>query len=533
MVWVYGGLVASVALVVAGYYWASGMMQAQFAYRSPLKEDPPAPVASANRPLTGRAVLVLIDALRLDTSQDAAVMPTLARLRAVGASATMHSRPPSYSEPGYTTLLTGAWPDINDGPPINLAYEQIHAFTQDDLFSSAHRAGLKTGISGYYWFEKLVPQAAVDAFFYTPGEDAAADEAVLAAALPWLRSGGEQLVLIHLDQVDYAGHHEGGPQDPRWKEAAARADGLLAQVLAGLDLSKDTLAVFSDHGQIDRGGHGGNEPVTLVEPLVLAGAGVKPGVYGDVQMVDLAPTLAALLGVGLPASAEGRPLVEMLSLGAGDEASLKAAWESQQAALAGAYRKAIGMTPPAWADETAGAEGIERARAARLVRERAPRALVALLLALALGRLVWGVKEERTARLLAAGAFLAVFNLGYLLVSARTYSLSSVGGPVDVLTAGGGWALGAFAAAAGVFAWRGGLFRLARAERTAALMRLSLSLAYVLLLPVLAGYALNGWRAAWTLPEPTSAFVALISAVQIMFISAAGLLLGWGARLIR
>ena len=115
-------------------------------------------------------------------------MPFLNELRGRGASATMHSRPPSYSEPGYSTLLTGAWPDLSDGPTINLDYEAIPTWTQDDLVSAVHRADLKTAVAGYYWFERLIPQAAVDASFYTPGEDAAADRAVVDAALPWLRS---------------------------------------------------------------------------------------------------------------------------------------------------------------------------------------------------------------------------------------------------------------------------------------------------------------------------------------------------------
>jgi len=61
----------------------------------------------------------------------------------------MHSRPPSYSQPGYSTLLVGAWPDLNDGPAFNLEYEDIPTFTQDDLFTAAHRAGLKTAISAF------------------------------------------------------------------------------------------------------------------------------------------------------------------------------------------------------------------------------------------------------------------------------------------------------------------------------------------------------------------------------------------------
>ena len=531
--WIYGGLIVSIALIVGGYFWATGMMDSLFAFRSPLKDTPPAAGMPAGEAISKRVVFVLIDALRLDTSMDAAVMPVLGSLRDQGASALMHSRPPSYSQPGYTTLLTGGWPEINDGPAINLETEEIPTFTQDDLFSAARRAGRKTAISGYEWFEKLVPQAAVDASFYTPGEDQAADRAVMDAALPWLRDGSYELVLIHIDQVDYAGHHEGGPRDPHWNEAAARADALVAEIAAEMNLAEDTLLVVSDHGQIERGGHGGNEPVTLVEPFVLVGAGVKPGQYADVQMVDVAPTLAVLLGTNLPASGEGRPLLEMLSVNQETQVAVEPLYASQQKAVAQAYRDAVGMIPPAWTDETPGAEGIEMARDARLARERLPRVMLAVLIALALGRLLWGIKAERSARLLCGLLYLALYNLGYALVSGRTYSLSSQGGVNDLLITGGGWALAALVLSGAAFIWRSGVLRMGKDERSAALMRFSMSVIFFLLLPVLVSYALNGWLTTWTLPEFTSAFVSLLSTVQVLVVAAVGLALAWGARGLR
>ena len=245
-------LAALIALAAGALLWASSLMDSLFAYRSPLRFAPPQPGGASGVGSTRRLVFVLVDALREDTSLKPEVMPYLNGLRQQGAWATMHSRPLSYSEPGYATLLVGAWPDLHDGPAANLEYADIPTFTQDNLFSAAHRSGLKTAISGYYWFEKLVPQDAVDASFYTPGEDRLADEQVVAAAMPWLETDSYQLILIHLDQVDYAGHHEGGPLDPRWDEAARRADDLIRQIGATLDLSQDTLVVLSDHGQIDR-----------------------------------------------------------------------------------------------------------------------------------------------------------------------------------------------------------------------------------------------------------------------------------------
>ncbi len=257
----------------------------------------------------------------------------------------MHSRPPSFSAPAYTVLFTGAWPDLSDGPALNLAYDQYSAWTQDNLFSAARRAGLSTAVSGFNWFEKLIPQEAVTASFYTAGEDAAADRAVVDAALPWLSNDKYQFILIHLDQVDYAGHHEGGPRDPLWDAAATRVDDHLREIAATLDLRRDTLLLVSDHGQIDRGGHGGHDPITLVEPFVLVGAGVRPGSYGDVNQVDVAPTLAVLLGANIPATAQGRALAEMLALTADQTTAVGRAIEraetAQQAQLAAAYGAAI------------------------------------------------------------------------------------------------------------------------------------------------------------------------------------------------
>ena len=105
----------------------------------------------------------------------------------------------------------------------------------------------------------------------------------------------------------------------------------MAEIAATLDLSQDTLFVASDHGQIDRGGHGGQDPITLVEPWVLAGAGVKSGSYGDVQQVNVAPTLAALLGANIPASAQGRVRTEMLTLNPEQAAAIERAATAQRA----------------------------------------------------------------------------------------------------------------------------------------------------------------------------------------------------------
>lgn len=119
------GIAGYLLVALIGYFWATALMSSVFDYRLPLRFTPPAPAAPLGTSLTHRVVIVLIDALRYDTSINNNVMSFLNSLRDQGASAIMHSLPPSYSEPGDTTILTGARPDLNDGPTVNLDYADI------------------------------------------------------------------------------------------------------------------------------------------------------------------------------------------------------------------------------------------------------------------------------------------------------------------------------------------------------------------------------------------------------------------------
>ena len=561
-------IIACVLIACGSILWTARLMNALFAYRSPLHANPPEPGAPLGAPLTRRVVFVLVDALRADTAWQSEVMPFLNQLRQQAAWATMHSQPPSYSQPGYSTLLTGAWPDINDGPVLNLDYESIPTWTQDNIFSACQRAGLQTAISGYYWFEKLIPQAAVSASFYTHDDEQVADRQVLDAALPWLRDGSYPFVLIHIDQVDYAGHHEGGPRDPRWDAAARRADGLIQEIASTLDFSRDTLLVVSDHGQIDRGGHGGTEQVVLIEPFVLVGAGVRPGNYGNVNMVDITPTLAALLGVNIPASSQGQVLTNMLTLGSSQLQVIQQAQKVQQSQMFAAYQKAIGSNSIVKVGEESVPDyqqALEAARMARLNAERWPRALLAIILAflpigyairrvivyrsaaqkarlpnglhIDTGRIqdnpsqqsvpvyIPGFDIKRLALLLAGGlVYLILFNGRYAILDDRVYSFSSLTGYelvayliVTVLIA---LLFGGLVPLLGMRSWRGDSYCAA-----GLVLEYVLAIIYLLALPVMFNFAFNGFVARWTLPDFPSMFVGFLSLFQIALVAVLGLLL--------
>jgi hypothetical protein len=534
--WIVLSAIVLILVAYGSYTWTNALLASMFAYRSPLAASPPAPGAPLGQPLTPRVVLVIVDALREDTSRKPDVMPFLNQLRGQAAWATMHSQPPSWSEPGWTTICTGAWPEINDSPPLNLEYDKLWPWTQDSIFSAAKRAGLKTAASGYDWWEKFIAPAKRDAGFFTPGEDDAADRDVLNAAMPWLTGGGYQLVLIHLDQVDYAGHHEGGPRDPRWDAAAARADTMLKQIAGTLDFSKDTLIVLSDHGQIDRGGHGGQDPIVLVEPFVMAGAGVKPGQYPDIQMVDVAPTISVLLGTNIPASSEGEPLLEMLNADATRQAFIHKVLGDQQAALASTYSASIGVPAPSRDSAQA---SITAAIDSRETGERLPRIIFAIVAGLiGAGILIW--RRSRDVAMLFFGAILYVvaYNFIFATIAGNVYSMSTVptaGATAFVIE------IAEYAAVAVLIGWLAamllsGAFRRGALHSAQATYGFVFVTIYLLALPALLGFAVNGAVTTWRLPDPLLIFLHFTNLIQAMFVAVLGIVLsdiaalvGWRA----
>jgi hypothetical protein len=523
------------------FFWANSLMASLNAYRSLLAAQPPGAGQPVGKTDTHRLVFVLIDGLRYDTAEQVTVMPFLNELRARGAWAKMHSRAPSYSQPGYTTLFTGAWPEMNDGPAINVPYDEIRAWSQDNLFSTAMRAGLKTAVSGYYWFEKLIPQSNVSASFYTPGEDQQADRQVVDHALPWLKDANLGLILIHLDQVDYAGHHEGGARDPNWQAAARRTDDLLREIVATLDLNQDTLVVVSDHGHLDRGGHGGQDELVLQEPFLLIGAGVTPGEFPDIAMVDVAPTLAALLGASLPASSQGQARLEMLNLDDQKANALVKAESAQQKQLLDTYSVALGQPAP---ESTAGVSPdvnsvvatqnvLETMRQSRLNRERVPRAVIGLAWLL-LPALVFfrKYKLDKGWMLLGGFLYLALFNVGYVWLSGKRYSLSSVLSAGELILVVGILALIAFFSSGAFFIWRRKVRRRSLSQAVEATIDFTMVAAYLLSIPVMVSFVLNGPLVTWTLPDFFSSFVGFLSMIQILFVSIGGIILAGVAGLL-
>jgi hypothetical protein len=513
-------IIVLISIAGAAYLWANKMMDSIYAYRSPLHANPPASKANPlSSPITRRVVIILVDALREDTSMNTQIMPVTNEFRQAGAWATMHSQPPSYSASGYSTLFTGAWPDINDGPAFNPDYADIPTWTQEDLFTLAHQAGMKTAISGYYYFEKLVPQNSLTESFFTPGEDESADKAVIKAALPWLKDPSYRLILIHIDQVDFAGHYQGGAASPAWAAAANRTDQIIGQIGGLLDLSQDTLVILSDHGQILSGGHGGHDSDTLLEPFILVGKSISPGEKPDIQMVDVSPTLAGLLGIPIPASAQGEPQWDMLTIDSDIRKTYMEVQQTNWMTLNQKYAEAIRAKKV-----IRGEDGIAIMRQERLTHEVVLPGITAILALIAGCALIYLRRQVYTIpAILSSIVFVALYHFMFFILDHQVYSFSKVEGAAELIT---GIAINCAISLtlATVF-----YHFLLRKESKTVLKWVNTQIGYCyillsgLFIPVLLHWVINGAYTTWTLPRLDLYFIGLSFLIQMMVVAGLGL----------
>jgi hypothetical protein len=110
------------------------------------------------------------------------------------------------------------------------------------------------------------------------------------------------LLWIGLADIDNYGHYYGANSD-KYRDAVAES----SQLIQGfIDLLKDKgwmnetlLVLISDHGHLDRGGHGGEEEIVKRIYIGLLGGGVRSGVEisEDVYYMSVAPTIAVYLGL--------------------------------------------------------------------------------------------------------------------------------------------------------------------------------------------------------------------------------------------
>lgn len=247
--------------------------------------------------------------------------PVLKRMMAEGAS-TLHARGvmPTVSSPNWASMIMGAGPEqhgvlSNDWKPGQGAIKPTMVGPSGifpTMFGLLRQQQPSSKIGCFHdWddFARLVEPGVCDRIVHPKGPVETTNEAI-----GFLREQRPNLLFIHLDHVDHAGH-ESGHGTPEYTAAVEEADRLIGLVLAALGdsgmMEHSLVLVTSDHGGKGKG-HGGSTMGELEIPWIILGRGVIPGreLAPTVNTYDTAATVAYALGLTPPKCWIARPVLD-------------------------------------------------------------------------------------------------------------------------------------------------------------------------------------------------------------------------------
>jgi hypothetical protein len=155
-----------------------------------------------------------------------------------------------------------------------------------------------------------------------------ADREAIEMAEVFLKAARPAFMRIHLQDTGSGGQQSMTAESEPWKNDIwhpgspylsnlKTADGLLGEFVEAVRsegiLEKTAMIIVGDHGQADTGWHPLEIADSSVTTMVLWGAGIRPGVILDyAELIDVAPTISALMGTAPLQTAVGRVIIEAL-----------------------------------------------------------------------------------------------------------------------------------------------------------------------------------------------------------------------------
>jgi predicted AlkP superfamily pyrophosphatase or phosphodiesterase len=264
-----------------------------------------------------RAVVVGIDGLG-SKGLASARTPNIDALRRQGAW-TLHARGvmPTSSSPNWASMIMGAGPEqhgvtSNDWQPDRFEIAPacvgrggIFPTVYGMLRDQRPKAVIAT-FAEWEDYDRLVERDVADVMGHPDGprknntEPFKGGRQTIAMAVDFLRARRPDLLFIHLDLVDHAGHHF-GHLTPEYVAAVEEADRLVGVVAAAVreaGEARPVLLLTADHGGVGKK-HGGATMAEIEIPWIIEGPGIARGheIAAPVNTYDTAPTLSRVLGI--------------------------------------------------------------------------------------------------------------------------------------------------------------------------------------------------------------------------------------------
>ena len=274
------------------------------------------------QPAGPRVIIVGVDGLSVDALRTARA-PRLHEFMP-RAAWTLEARGvmPTLSSPNWASAINGAAPEQHGITSNGYLRRKVEfrpvCRTADGTFPTIfgllraeHPAARIAVFHDWDGFADLLEKRVPDVMRHVPGADQ-----TTRAAIDYWTANQPDLMFIHLDNVDHAGHAHGW-FSRQYYEAVEAADGYVGQVLDMIDRLQARTSTFvlvtSDHGGT-RHGHGKNSLEEIQIPWIFAGPGVTPGQIGaPVNTFDTALTVAWIFHLDAPTCWIGRPVLAAFS----------------------------------------------------------------------------------------------------------------------------------------------------------------------------------------------------------------------------
>lgn len=344
---------------------------------------PPVPVTSLHlSPPAKRLLLFVADGLRADKffqikqSGEPRAPFLYSQANHGGRYGIAHTRPPTESRPGHVAMAAGFYED----PSALLSGWKVNPVKFDSVFNRSRTAwglGAPDVVPlfeghGSYEFEAYSHEM-VDFSAEDLGD---LDVWVFDKVGKWLDGvmespdhpfrQGPSILFLHLLGLDSNGHAHGGPWSWQYLENIELVDREIEKLVGRIESlfpDKSTAYIFTaDHGMTDQASHGDGAPENTETPLVLWGSGIRRvekeheylkkesladdwGYSGpersDIQQAEIAPLIAALIGVSMPVNCLFSVPIDLV--GGGDEYRAHAACSSASQLTRAYYHKAAAL----------------------------------------------------------------------------------------------------------------------------------------------------------------------------------------------
>jgi len=257
--------------------------------------------------MNNKVILISIDGMRADGLQQCG-NPYLETLKGL-ASYTFSARTvvPSVTLPCHMSMFHSVPPERH-GITTNLYMPQVRPI--NGLFEQIKFAGGSCAM--YYGWEPLRdisrPGSLLSAEYISAYSFEHTDGMLTDRALRYINLAHPDFVFLYMVETDEKGGHDSGWMSKTYLQYISDAIDNVKRVVDAAG-EEYTIIVTADHGGHDRT-HGTEMDEDMVIPMIFLGKEFEPGKELDgVSILDLAPTIASIMGVPKAAEWAGKSLV--------------------------------------------------------------------------------------------------------------------------------------------------------------------------------------------------------------------------------